>query len=170
MALSLISKVAIVTGAGGGLGKAIAKTFIDAGAKTVLVDINKDYLATAVSELGVDAHGVQADVTSAESVQNVIDETIKKFGSVDVLVNNAGLMDNFAPVGDVDLKLWDKVIAVNLTGPMLMSRAAIQHFLAKDTPGGVIVNIASLGGLFGNRAGVRHDFFPFRAVRLIIFT
>ncbi|KZO96723.1 3-oxoacyl-reductase [Calocera viscosa TUFC12733] len=156
MTVSLDSKVAIITGAGGGLGKAIAKAFIAAGAKTILVDINKDYLTSAVSELGEEAHAIQGDVTSPESVQNIIHEAIKKFGSMDVLVNNAGVMDNFAPVGDVDLKIWDRVIAVNLTGPMLMSRAVIKHFLEKATPGGVIVNIASLGGLFGNRAGAAY--------------
>ncbi|KZO96720.1 putative short chain dehydrogenase/oxidoreductase [Calocera viscosa TUFC12733] len=156
MAASLASKVAIITGAGGGLGKAIATAFIAAGARTVLVDINKANLDTTVAELGEKAHAVQANVAAPESVQNIIDETIKRFGTVDVLVNNAGVMDNFAPVGDVDLKIWDKVIAVNLTGPMLLSRAAIKHFLSKDTPGGVIVNIGSTASLRGNCAGAAY--------------
>jgi len=156
MAASLASKVAIITGAGGGLGKYVAKAFIAAGAKTVLVDVNKEYLSAAVSELGADAHAVQGDVTSETSVQSIIDETVQKFGGVDVIVNNAGIMDNFAPVGDVDVKAWEKVLAVNLTGPMLMSRAGIKHFLAKETPGGVILNVSSLGGLFGNRAGAAY--------------
>jgi len=151
---SLTSKVAIITGAGGGLGKSIAQAFIAAGAETVLVDVNQNYLSSAVAELGDNAHGIVGDVTSDTSVQSILDETITKFGRVDVLVNNAGIMDNFAPVGDVELKTWEKVLAVNLTGPMLMSRAVVKHFLAKE--GGVILNVSSLGGLFGNRAGAAY--------------
>jgi NAD(P)-dependent dehydrogenase (short-subunit alcohol dehydrogenase family) len=156
MALSLTTKVAIITGSAGGLGRVIAEKFLQAGAQVVLVDINEERLQVTKTELLAfgQVHSVKADIVREEEVQKVFDEAIDQFGKVDILVNNAGIMDQFDAVGALDKELWDRVIAVNLTAPFLMSKCAINQFEKLDPPGGVILNVASIGGLFGARAGI----------------
>ena len=83
-----------------------------------------------------------------------MDNVIKKTGGIDILVNNAGIMDNFVPAGSVTDELWEKVFAVNATGPMRGIRKALPIFIEKKS--GIIINITSAGGLFGSRAGVSY--------------
>ncbi|KAI9833007.1 MAG: hypothetical protein M1819_003839 [Sarea resinae] len=156
--ISLAGKTCIITGAAGGLGRAIAETFLKAGANVVGCDINLSLLeATAqeISPLG-NFEGVQTDITSAESLSVLFDKAIRRFGRLDVLVNNAGIMDRFDPVGDLEKDLWDRVIAVNLTAPYLTSKLAVNHFLSHETGKGVILNIGSASGLCGFRAGAAY--------------
>ena len=84
----------------------------------------------------------------------MIDTAITLYGKLDILVNNAGIMDGFEPVGEVSNDRWEKVFAVNVNGPMYASRKAIAHFLEQG--GGSIINIASIGGLQGGRAGAAY--------------
>lgn len=153
MSPSLAGKSALITGAASGLGKAIAEKFLKAGAKVFIVDINEDRLKSASGELS--AHGqvyvIKADITQEDSVKEVIDTAVAKLGALDILVNNAGIMDHFDAVGTLDKELWDRVIAVNLTAPMLMSKGAVG--VEKFKSEGVILNVGSLAGAYGVRAG-----------------
>lgn len=87
-----------------------------------------------------------------EDVDGVIDFATQAFGQLDILVNNAGIMDNFTPVGNLTDAEYERVMAINLTGPVKLCRAAIQ-VMEKQETGGVIINNASVGGLFGTRGG-----------------
>jgi NAD(P)-dependent dehydrogenase (short-subunit alcohol dehydrogenase family) len=153
MALPLTGKSAVVTGAASGLGKAIAEKFLKAGAKVTICDINAERLKSASEELSAhgEVHTIKADITNEESVKEIFEATIGKFGAVDVLVNNAGIMDRFDAVGTLDKELWDRVLAVNLSAPMMMSKWAVNHMVERK--GGVILNIGSMAGQFGVRAG-----------------
>ena len=101
-------------------------------------------------------HVVHEDITSEESAQNVFSEAVERFGRVDALVNNAGIMDNFASVAELDMALFDRVMAVNLRAPVFLSKLATRHFLAKGKEGlsaGNIVNIGSQSSFRGGAAG-----------------
>ncbi len=155
--MKLEGKVAIVTGAASGMGRAIAIKFAAEGAKVVVSDINyKDAqkVAVEITVAGGAAMAIETNVTREDDIQTMIDITVKKYGTLDILVNNAGIMDNFVPVGDLTDELWDKVMAINATGPMRAIRKAIPIFIAKKY--GVIINIASAGGLLGSRAGAAY--------------
>lgn len=152
--MKLKNKVALVTGAASGNGKAIASLFAKEGAKIVIADINADganAFARELSERGFDAVAVHADVTKEEDVRKMLDATLSKYGRLDILVNNAGVFDELIPVGNVSDDIWNKVIATNLTAPMRAIRAAIPIFERQG--GGVIVNTASIAGLTGARGG-----------------
>ena len=155
--MKLQNKVAIVTGSGSGMGKAISNLFAREGAKVIVSDINAETLNKVVGEIvanGGVALGVIANVAKEQDVQNMIDTAVKTYGTVDILVNNAGIMDNFAPAAEVTDELWEKVFAVNITGPMRATRKALPIFVKKGS--GIIINIASAGGLLGSRAGVSY--------------
>lgn len=153
----LENKVAIVTGASSGMGKAIAILYAKEGAKVVVSDINLEGAKITVSEIEKNegnAIAVLANVTKQEDIQNLIDITVKTYGTVDILVNNAGIMDNMSAVGDVTDEIWYKLIEVNATSVMRGTRAVLPIFLEKKS--GVIVNIASVGGLRGGNAGAAY--------------
>ncbi|AKG53148.1 oxidoreductase shortchain dehydrogenase/reductase family [Dehalogenimonas sp. WBC-2] len=155
--MKLQNKVAVVTGAGSGMGKAISLLFAKEGAKVVVSDFNLDTANQVVAEItaaGGIAKAVTANVTKEQDIQNMIDTAINSYGTLDILVNNAGIMDNFVPAGDVTDELWEKVFAVNSTGPMRATRKALKIFVEKGS--GIIVNIASAGGLLGSRAGAAY--------------
>ncbi|KAF7121979.1 hypothetical protein CNMCM5793_009533 [Aspergillus hiratsukae] len=156
--VSLTGKTCLVTGGAGGLGKAIASHFLAAGANVVICDVNEDRLQQTSAELGETGRlkAIKADITSASAVQTLFDEIIADFEKLDILVNNAGIMDRFDPVGDLDEALWDKVIAVNLTAPFLLSKLAVRNMLAQPTTDGCIVNIVSVAGKAGWAAGAAY--------------
>lgn len=156
--MKLQDKVAIVTGAGSGIGKAIAMLYAAEGAKVVACDLNVDEIDGSASLI------VKTDVSLQSDIDNLVNETVEKFGSVDIIVNNAGIMDNFVPVEAVTDELWDKIIAVNTTGPMRLIRKVMPIFLEKKK--GVIVNIASIGGIMGSRAGAAYTSSKYAVVGL----
>ena len=141
----LDGKVALITGGGRGIGAAIAKRFVDDGAKIVISDILKDPLEGVAKSLkkGMVATCV-GDVTKWDDVQKMVSETVKFGGKIDVLVNNAGI-DPGGSITDIDINLWKKILDVNLNGPFLCMRAAIPQMIKQG--GGSIVNIASLAGV-----------------------
>lgn len=148
------NKVAIVTGAASGMGKSIAKLFAEEGAKVVVSDLNLEKAQVVVDEIeanGGTAFAIVANVAKEEDVQNLVDSTVEKYGTLDILINNAGIMDNFEPVEAVTDERWDLIMDVNAKGPMRTIRKAIPIF--KEKKFGIIVNIASAGGLYGSRAG-----------------
>lgn len=155
--MRLQDKVAVVTGAASGMGKAIALLYAKEGAKVVVSDLTLEGAGATVAEItafGGTATAVVADVSQEADVYKLIKAAVNSYGTLDILVNNAGIMDNFAGVGDVTDALWEKVFAVNVTGVMRTTRQAMPIFLEKRS--GVIVNIASVGGLFGSRAGAAY--------------
>lgn len=154
----LTDKVAIVTGAASGMGKAIAEAYAKEGAKVVLADLNADALTSVVADItsaGGVATSTVADMSKEADVAAMVKTATDTYGKLDILVNNAGIMDNFKAVGNVSDELWQKVIAINLTGPFMASRAAI-HVMENQDTGGVIINNASVGGLFGARGGAAY--------------
>lgn len=155
---SLEGKVAIVTGAGSGMGEAIARLFAEKGAKVVVADMNGDTLMKVCPDIkaqGYPIWGVVADVSKKEDLEKLVAETIEKFGTVDILINNAGILDGFMTVGDLDFKVWEKVMDVNVKGPTMLSQLVINYWLKEKKPG-VIINTASVGGIFGARGGVSY--------------
>ncbi|MGO4532736.1 SDR family oxidoreductase [Paenibacillus sp. 2TAF8] len=155
--MKLQNKVAIVTGAGSGMGKAIATLYAQEGAKVVVSDINEEAAQAVVQEIqsnGGEAFVLLANVAKEEDVQQLIDQTVSKYGTVDILVNNAGIMDGMEPAADISDERWEKVFAVNTTSVMRTTRKVLPIFLEKQQ--GVIVNIASAGGLHGGRAGAAY--------------
>ncbi|MDN7012963.1 SDR family oxidoreductase [Methanoculleus sp. FWC-SCC3] len=155
--MMLENKVAIVTGASSGMGAAIAKRFAKEGASIVALARRKERLQTLIDEIAADggrAIAVAGDVTRDGDVENVVKTAVREFGKLDVVVNNAGLLDRFVPVAELDSDLWNAVIEVNLTGPMRMFRAAIPEMV--KVGGGAFVTIASIGGLHGCRAGAAY--------------
>jgi NAD(P)-dependent dehydrogenase (short-subunit alcohol dehydrogenase family) len=153
----LQGKGTVVTGAGSGMGKSIAILFAGEGASVIAADINQESINAVVNEIckaGGKAKAVIADVTKEEDIQNMIDEAVNTYGTLDILVNNAGIMDNFAPTEKVTDQVWEKVFAVNSTGPMRTIRKALPIFIEKNA--GIIINIASVGGLVGSRAGAAY--------------
>ncbi|RCX22993.1 NAD(P)-dependent dehydrogenase (short-subunit alcohol dehydrogenase family) [Fontibacillus phaseoli] len=155
--MRLSDKVVIVTGAGSGMGRAIAELFAKEGAKVVASDISEERInevSTSIKEAGGEALGILANVAKESDVQQLIDRTVQAYGTVDILVNNAGIMDNFIPVGEVTHEHWERVLGVNLNGPMYASRAVLKIMLEKGK--GVIINNASVGGLFGARGGAAY--------------
>lgn len=155
--MKLQDKVVVVTGAASGMGKAIAILFAKEGANVVVSDMNLEGARATAADIetnGGKAIAVAANVAKEEDVQNMIDTAVNTCGTLDILVNNAGIMDNMVPAADLTDELWDKVFAVNTTGPMRAIRKALPLFIEKGQ--GTIVNIASLAGLNGSRAGAAY--------------
>ncbi len=153
----LTGKVAVVTGAGSGMGKAIATLFAREGASVVASDINAAAANAVVEEINSingTALAMKSNVADEQDVQEMIDAALNEYGTLDILVNNAGIMDNFVPAGEITDELWEKVFAVNVTGPMRAIRKALPVFTARGS--GNIINIASAGGLMGSRAGASY--------------
>jgi NAD(P)-dependent dehydrogenase (short-subunit alcohol dehydrogenase family) len=153
----LAGKTAVVTGAGSGMGKAITQLFVAEGCNVVAADNQKqrlDTLQTEINATGGNLTTILADMAVEEDIEQMIATAVSTYGTLDILINNAGIMDHFAPVGDLDNAMWDKVMNINVTGPMKAMRAAVKIFLAKGS--GSIVNIVSIGGLYGARAGAAY--------------
>ena len=151
------NKVVVVTGAGSGIGKATASSFAAEGAMVVAGEIDGARLDSLVSELsskGTKIIGVQGNVAKVEDCNKLIDTAKTEFGRLDVLVNNAGIMDRFLPVAEVDDELWNRVLSVNLFGQMYTMRRAIPIMIEQGH--GVIVNVASAAGLGGGFAGASY--------------
>jgi len=153
----LENKVALITGAASGMGRAMALLFAAEGANVVATDVNISTLQKVVSEIkenGGTAIAVSADVARESDVIKMVGETISAYGALDILVNNAGILDDFIPVEEASTDLWNRVMGVNINGPFFTCRAAVPHMLKKGK--GVIINISSIGGFCGSRAGVAY--------------
>ena len=151
-------KCVVVTGASSGMGRKIALDFAKEGATVIAVARRLERL----EEIAKEAEGFagkilpyQGDISLEEVNNGMIDYAVKECGKLDVLVNNAGIMDEFTPIGELTDELFNKVMAVNLNGPIYAMRKAVQVMLEQETKGN-IVNIASIGGVCGARAGVAY--------------
>jgi 2-hydroxycyclohexanecarboxyl-CoA dehydrogenase len=143
----LAGKVAFITGAGRGMGRAMAERLAAEGARVAVTDIDKDAAAAAATALGGDACAVHLDVTDAASVGAAVEEATTLLGPIDVLVNNAG-WDRMAPFVDTDEDLWDRLIAINLKGVLHTCRAVAPQMTGRRS--GRIVNISSDAGRVGS--------------------
>jgi len=155
--MKLQNKTAIVTGAGAGLGKAICQLFAAEGCKVMAADVHPERLEAlkqSLQALGYTITTCTVDVANQSSVKAMIDQAMSTYGQIDVLVNNAGVMDNFEPVGDCPDSTWNKVMNINLNGVYYAMNAAVPHMLKAGK--GSIINVASIGGLFGARAGAAY--------------
>jgi NAD(P)-dependent dehydrogenase (short-subunit alcohol dehydrogenase family) len=144
----------IVTGAGSGIGRAAALRFVADGARVVVADIDAGRAAAIVEEIEAAAGtavAVSGDLCEQAVVDRVVGTAVGRFGGVDVLVNNAGVMDRMSAAAEVSDEEWDRVIRVNLTAPFLLIRAVLPHMLARGR--GAIVNTASEASLRGSAAG-----------------
>lgn len=153
----LQNQVAIITGSASGIGKAIAISYAKAGAKVTIADFNEEALTKTVNELneaGFEAIGVKVNVAKEEDIAKMVKETIQAFGTINILVNNAGVGDNMQAAGNVEDPTWEKVMDVNVTGVMRGIRKVLPIFL--DNGGGTIVNMASISGLTGGRGGLAY--------------
>ncbi len=153
-------KSVVVTGASSGMGRQIAYDFAKEGATVVAVARRQERLAELAAQ--VEADGLPGkilpfvgDVSSRETNDAMIDFAVEQTGKLDVLVNNAGIMDGFEPIGDISDERWEKVFAVNVNGPMYAMRKAVQVMLGQESRGN-IVNVASIGGTNGARAGAAY--------------
>jgi NAD(P)-dependent dehydrogenase (short-subunit alcohol dehydrogenase family) len=145
MELRLDGKVALVTGASKGIGKAIASAYAAAGAKVMLSSRKQDQLEAAAAEIDGETAVMAANAGDLEAGEQVVAATIDRFGGLDILVNNAATNPYYGSTIDVDVSRYDKTFAVNVRGPMFWSQAAWKQAFS-STPG-VILNIASVGGL-----------------------
>lgn len=148
--MDLTGKVALITGGSRGIGKQIATTFAAHGAKVMIAARKAEALEAAAAEIDEDSGNpgtawLVGNTGQPEAAQALVDGTIEHFGAIDILVNNAATNPYAGPMIDVDLGRWDKTIAVNLTGPLLLTQAAWNGWMKEN--GGVVINISSVGGL-----------------------
>ena len=147
--MKLKDKSIVVTGASSGMGKAMVELFAKEGASVVAVARRKERLEDLAASLK-DAPGKVAvfvgDVSKREDCEGMIDLAVKEFGRLDVLVNNAGVMDDMAPIAQVTDEKYDQVMAINVYGPLAAMRKACQVFLSQGK-GGNIINVSSVGSM-----------------------
>jgi len=149
--MRLDGKVAIITGAGGGMGRTAARMFAAEGAKVVLADVTEEMVGSAVAEVeaaGGQATGIAADVSNEADAKRMVDHAVATYGRVDALYNNAGIMPAADhSVIDTDVATWDKVMAVNVRGVFLGCKYAIPQMVEQGS--GSIINVASFVAILG---------------------
>ncbi|MFG1613801.1 SDR family NAD(P)-dependent oxidoreductase [Nonomuraea wenchangensis] len=147
-------RVALVTGAGSGIGRAMAVAFAKAGARVVAADVDRARAEETAAVVGEAALAVTADVGDQASVAALVEAAIGAYGRIDVLCNNAGILDTMALPAEITPEVWDRVIRVNLTGAFLVTHAVLPHLLRQGR--GAIVNTASEAGIRGGAAGAAY--------------
>ncbi|MDY6861638.1 MAG: glucose 1-dehydrogenase [Thermodesulfobacteriota bacterium] len=147
---SLKGKVALITGAGSGLGRAFAKAMAEAGANVSCSDIDKNSAMDTARDIrtrGTESVAVTADVSKEEDVKEMVDTTVKELGRLDILFNNAGIAGATLPVHEFPVEDWDQVVAINLRGVFLCAKESLKVMVQQKK--GKIINIASIFGLVG---------------------
>ena len=149
--MNLTDRVTIVTGAGQGIGEAIAVRLAGAGAHVAVVDLNLplgEQVAGRIRDLGRKSIAVQCDVSRWADVEAMRDRVLREFGRIDILVNNAGIAGKNVPMLQIDEEEWDRIVRVNLKSVYLCCRAVLPHMMERQY--GKIINVASIAGKEGN--------------------
>ena len=155
--MKLNGKVAVITGGGSGMGREMSILFAKEGAKVVIGEWNAKTLEETIKTIraaGGEVTGVKGNVAVQAEAEALIDAAIKTYGQVDILVNNAGVMDINQGVGEVSNEIWERVMGININGPMYLSRRAVPNMVSRHS--GVILNIASVAGVSGAAAGAAY--------------
>lgn len=147
-------EVVLITGAGSGMGRSMAREFAAEGATVVALDRDGASAARTADEIGGKASAVTADVSQRADVDRAIAETLAHHGRIDVLCNNAGILDGYADALNTSDELWDSIIATNLTGAFLMARGVLPTMI--DRGNGSIINTASISGWVAGGGGVAY--------------
>ena len=155
--MKLLGKIAVVTGASSGIGRAIALMYAKEGANVIAVARRKERLDEIV-ELSKNLKGniiaYQGDVSIKEDNEKMIEKAIELYGKIDILVNNAGIIDGMCSITEIDEETWFKVMNVNLNSIFYSSRKALEYMLKQES--GNIINMSSVAGLFGSRGGAAY--------------
>ena len=155
--MKLANKVALITGAGSGMGKAAALLFAAEGAKVAAVDINEGQVTETAAEIakqGGNALAIRADVSKSEDVKRMVDEAVAKFGAPTIVYNNAGIEGESNYIANMTEDQFDKVIAINLRGVYLGMKYTLPHMIKAG--GGSIINQASIAGMIAIKGGAAY--------------
>ncbi len=155
--MKCMDKVSIVTGAGAGIGEAIALALAGEGAHVSAWDLDgnrAEKVASKIHEIGRKSLAIQMDVASAQQVNTSVERVLREYGRIDILVNNAGICQTISSIEKIEEKDWDQILAVNLKGTFLCSRAVMG--IMKGQRSGKIINMGSLGGKVGGIAVGAH--------------
>jgi len=159
--MRLENKVAVITGGGSGIGKETARLFLNEGAKVAIFDIFTGDVENACREIGFckdtevkNTLCVRADISKRDEVRNAVDATLQRFGKIDILINNAGIVRD-ALVQNMTEEQWNEVIRVDLTGPFNCVQAVVDHMMQRGS--GSIINVSSVSGVYGNIGQVNYS-------------
>jgi 3-oxoacyl-[acyl-carrier protein] reductase len=159
--MRLENKVAVITGGGSGIGKETAKLFLHEGAKVAILDIFTGDVEKVCRDMGLvkdteieNTLCAMADVSKREEVRSAVDATIQRFGKIDILINNAGIVRD-ALVQKMTAEQWDRVLQVDLTGSFNCIQAVVDHMMQRGS--GSIVNVSSISGVYGNIGQVNYS-------------
>ena len=151
----LAGKVALVTGAGSGIGRASAERFAAEGAQVVVVDVmGADATVATIEAAGGEALALATDVADEAAVAAMAEAALVRFGRVDVLMNNAGILDSYEPAAETSTETWNRVLGFNLYGQFFTSRALLPQMVERGD--GAIINVASTAGLNGGNGGAAY--------------
>jgi NAD(P)-dependent dehydrogenase (short-subunit alcohol dehydrogenase family) len=155
--MKLKGQVALITGAGRNIGEETSKVLALEGAKIAVVDMDRqrgERVAAQIREAGGEAMGFVADIAHEPDIENLVKDVVRRWQRIDILVNNAAISDN-KPILEITRQEWDRVIAVTLTGPFLMSKHVASHMVAHGIAG-KIINIGSTSGFYGRKRAVAY--------------